>query len=791
MTEMLKKEFSRTTFVKGGGALVVGFSLAGAGLAGKASAAPAASPAGYNPSLTALDSWLRINADNTVNVLTSQGDPGNGISTGFLMVAAEELDVDMSQMINGTSVSKNGQAMNTQNDSYVVGLTGGIGGSNSMSSTGHRIRAAAVAARAELLKLASANLGVPVASLSVSKGVVSGGGKTVTYGQLVGGKLFNVNLTTTSLQHGVAPAKAVSDYKLVGTMAPRIDIPAIVSGQFTYSHAIKLPGMVHGRWIRPQQGPWLTDGFAKPLKVDASSIKHLPRVKVVQQGDFVGVVGPVEYEVVQAASQLKVTWADSPILPGHANLWASFRKADSAGLMPARITGTAGNFDTAFKSAAKTVTASFSYPYNGHNPVGPACAVGDYTSLGGSDKDMVTVFSNTQNIASTVTDVQGALGLKNPNQVRVVYYQGSSTYGNGYHYLDIAEAAALMSKLAGAPVRLQLMRWDEQGWTRYGPAIMHDMRGGVDASGNMVAYEATAFAQASTSTPATQVTAFGVVPSAPGSGGTNAENLGPMYKTANNALGNQGFRLVSKTQTQTMGMFQNGTLRAPSGPQTAFASEQFVDMLAIAANMDPVAFRLQNLRTDGFGPTGEWPRYGGVLRAAVDASGYKPHVSGSNLASGHVVDGWGVAIGTHNASYAATVAHVTVDKSTGKVTVNHLWAAQDSGFPINPDLLMNQMSGSLIQGVSRLLHEELQFDKKRVTSRDWVSYPTLRFKDAPTVTTVLVHRPDRDASGSGEPPLVPVGASIANAIFDATGVRMTQAPLTPVRVRGFLKAAGK
>ncbi len=791
MTEMLKKEFSRKSFLKGGGAMVVGFSLAGSAVAGKASAASAPTSAGYNPSLTNLDSWIRINADNTVNVLTSQGDPGNGISTGFLMVAAEELDVDLSQMINGTSTHRNGQALSTQNDSYTVALTGGIGGSNSMSSTGHRIRAAAVAARAELLNLASANLGVPVSALSVSKGVVSGGGKSVTYGELVGGKLFNVTLKTTSLQHGVAPAKPVSQYKLVGTMAPRVDIPAKVSGKFAYSHTITLPGMLHARWIRPSQGPWLTDGFAKPLKVDADSIKHLTDVKVVQQGDFVGVVGKVEYQVVQAAAQLKVTWADSPILPGHANLWASFRKADSAGLMPARVTGSAGNFDAAFKSAAKTVSGSFAYPYNGHNPIGPACAVGDYKALGGPDNDTVTVFSNTQNVASTVTDVQGALGLSKPNQVRIVYYEGSSSFGNGYHYLDINEAAALLSKLAGAPVRLQLMRWDEQGWTRYGPAIMHDMRGGVDAKGNIVAYEATAFAQASTSTPATQVL-MGVVPGAAGNGGTNAENLAPMYKVANNALGGQGFRLISKTQTQSMGMFQNGTLRAPSGPQTAFASEQFVDMLAEAAGMDPFNFRLQNMRTDGAaGPRSEWPRYSGVLRAAVEASGYTPHVPASNLKTGNVVTGWGMAVGTHNDSYAATVANVSVNKETGKVTVNHLWAAQDSGFAINPDLLMNQMSGSLIQGVSRLLHEELQFNKNRVTSRDWVSYPILRFKDSPKVTTVLMNRPDRDASGSGEPPLVPVGASIANAIYDATGVRMTQAPLTPARVRGFLTNAGK
>jgi hypothetical protein len=309
MTEMLKKEFSRNSFLKGGGALVVGFSLGGSVLAGKANAAfPAPSPAGYNPSLTRLDTWLRVNADNTVALLTSQGEVGQGIATGFLMVAAEELDMDLSQMIYANSVkNKAGDALSSVNDNYVVGLTGGIGGSNSMSSTGHRIRAAAVAARTELLKLASTKLGVPVSSLTVAgKGTITGGGRTTTYGELIGGNLFNVTLTTTSLQHGVSPAKPVSQYKLVGTTAPRVDIPGKVTGGHVYVHHIKLPGMLHARWIRPGQGPWLTEGFAKPLSVDASSIKHLKNVRIVQEKDFLGVVGPVEYEVVQAAAQLKV-----------------------------------------------------------------------------------------------------------------------------------------------------------------------------------------------------------------------------------------------------------------------------------------------------------------------------------------------------------------------------------------------------------------------------------------------------------------------------------------------------
>jgi CO/xanthine dehydrogenase Mo-binding subunit len=781
VTEILSKEFSRTAFLKGGGAMVVGFGLGASALTAQ-KAAGAITPAGYNPPLNRLDSWLRVNADNTIALLTSEGEVGQGISTGFLMVAAEELDVDLSQMIYANSVPSATGPMNSVNDSYVIALTGGIGGSNSMSRSGPRIRAAAVAARAELLKLASAQLGVPVSSLSVSKGVVTGGGKSVTYGELVGGKLFNVTLTTTSLDPGAGASKPTSQYKLVGTMAPRVDIPHKVTGKHVYTHGIRIPGMLHARWVRPGQGPWLTQGFAKPLEVDTSSIKHLKSVRVLREGDFLAVVSPVEYDAIQAAAQLKVTWAEAPILPGHGNLFKSFREADSAGKMPARIVNNNGNFDAGWNAAAKRVSGvTFKYPYNGHTPMGPAVAVADYRALGGAAADMVTVFHNTQNVANTVTGIQQTLKLQRPNQVRVVFYEGASSFGNGYHYNDISESAALISKLAGAPIRLQLMRWDEQGWNKYGPAIMLDMRGGVDANGNMVAFEAVAFAQAGAGNAAVRQI-LGDVPAPPGASGVNEENLMPMYRVAQT-----GRRLIAKTQTQAMGMFQNGPLRAPSGPQTSFAAEQFVDMLAIAAGKDPHSFRVQNMRTDGFGESEEWPRYTGVLNAAVQASGYKPHVSGSQLQSGDVVSGWGMAVGTHNDSYAAVVAHVTVNKKTGKVTVNNLWAAQDSGRAINPDLLQNQMTGSVIQGTSKLFHEQLMFDRKRVISRDWVTYPILRFADTPKVTTVVVNRPDRIPSGSGEPPLVPCGAAIANAMHDATGVRFTHAPLTPARVRGFLK----
>jgi CO/xanthine dehydrogenase Mo-binding subunit len=435
-----------------------------------------------------------------------------------------------------------------------------------------------------------------------------------------------------------------------------------------------------------------------------------------------------------------------------------------------------GSYNAAFAAAAKTLSASFYASDRGHNPIGPGCAIADWTPGTGGGADSVTVYSNTQNVEQCAQDLATTFGLPLSN-VRVVFYEGSSSFGNGWHAFDIAEAAALMAREVGKPVRLQLMRWDEQGWTRYGQAFLTDLQGGVDGDGNIVAYQATQFTQPSTSLFATGQLAFGLKPPALGSGAPNTENLAPFYKVAISTTGS-GYQVVGKTITQPLGIFQSGTLRAPSGPQTAFASEQFVDMLAELAGMDPLAFRLQNLRTDG-----QFPRWATVLQTAAAKSGYKPHVAASIPQTGRMVTGWGLAIGTHNASYAGTVAKVQVDKKTGKVSVQDLWAAQDSGMTVNPGLIENQMSGNLIQGTSVALHEALRYDKHRVTSTDWVSYPILRFKDAPRVHTYVVQRTDQPSTGSGEPPHVPVVPAIANAIYDATGVRMWRQPMTPSYVK--------
>ncbi len=779
-----EKQFSRRSFVKGGGALVVGFSLAGSAVAGKASAAP--SPAGYLPDINQVDSWITLGADNTVTLKMSQIEVGNGITTGFLQVLAEELDMDISQMYYGRY--ENQPTFAPHADTWIAVSTGGEGGSNAMSGQGPKIRNVGALVRGALLSMASAKLGVPVAQLSVDKGVVSGGGQSVKYGDLMGGKLFNLSGANVSLQPGVAPSKPFSAYKTVlkdPNPVVRLDIPDKVTGKYTYVHQVRVPGMLHGRMVRPRgQGAYPYNSNV-PVSVEASSIAHIPGAKVVQVNNFLGVVAPKEFDAIQAAAQLKVVWNTNPILPGTGNLWQHYRDMDTQGKIVASLNAaTTGNVDAALASAAHTVSGTFKHHYQGHMPIGPSCAVADVRA------DHATIWSNTQNVENCVTDVQNVLSPLQPNQIRVIFYEGSGSFGNGCVAFDTAESAAIMSKAVGAPVRLQMMRWDEHGWTHYGPAIMYDMRAGVDANGNMVAYEATGFGQGGTSLytgrellgngPGSPNASANALPTKVAGAGAVTENLSPWMKVTKT-----NYKVINKPIDSTMGILHSSALRAPSAQQTTFADAQTMDMLAVAAGMDSLAFRLQNMNTDLDGS-----RWSAVLQAAATAAGWKPWVAGSKLSKENVVTGRGIANSHHGGAYAAVVADIQVNKKSGKITVTHLYAAQDSGFAMNPDLIYNQMIGNVIQGTSRALSEEVTFNKNQVTSIDWIGYPILRMKDSPNVTNVLVQRTDQPSLGSGEPVTCPLTGAIANAFFDATGVRMHECPMTSGRVRATLKAAG-
>jgi nicotinate dehydrogenase subunit B len=743
-----EQEISRRTFLKGGGALVVGIGVGGAAMAGRASAATAAAPArgGTNaaPDVDQIDTFVQINPDNTATIFLGNVELGQGSPTGLLQIAAEELDLGFEQL----------KTVQVQTG---VAPSQFSAGSSSISRGGAQLRGATAAARQALVTLASSKLGVPVSQLSVAKGVVSGGGKSVAYGELAGGQAIN---RTVSAQK--ATPKAPSTYKIVGTRVPRIDIPDQISGKYTYIQNVRVPGMLHGRVVRPRGQAAYTQG-APILSVDASSIKHLKDVQVVRKGNFLGVVARHEYTAVQAAAALKVKWQETPMLSGDGNLDAALRKAPSKD----NVQVNTGDVDKGLASAAKVVSGSFFYPYQAHVSLGPNCAIADVHGT-----TSATVLCNTQGPYSTQTGLAQTLGMP-AGSVKVVMFPGSGTYGHST-YDDVTNAAALMSQATGKPVRVQFMRWDEHGWDQFGPAAAVDLRAGIDAKGNLVGYDYATWTHGWMSVESSAELSGVPLPASVRPGTADTSNSASFYSIPNR-------RVIGRDVGMQNGFMKGTYLRGPNAPQTLFASEQVIDQLAHEAGLDPVAFRTQNL------PQGS--HWQGVLDAVAKAANWQPKVAGSKRGSGNVLTGRGIAIGGFANTFAAVAADIEVNTKTGKIVAKHLYAAQDAGLTVNPALVENQMSGCLVQGCSRALIEEVRFNKVRQTSLDWASYPILRFKDSPNVTTVVVQRIDEASTGSGEPATVAVAAAIGNAFFDATGVRLYSAPMTPARVRAALAAA--
>ena len=781
MTGLLsEKQFSRRTLLKGGGALIVGFGLAGTAGASVAADSPYASNGPGD--MYQVDAWIQIHADNTATILSGAVELGQGTGTAMLQIAGEELDMNMSQL------------KFVQPDTNLTPDNGRTAGSSSMEQRGPEVRAAAMTARNILLGLASTALGVPVSGLTVSDGVVSGGGKSIKYGGLLGGKLFNYRMPASyALDPGspkvhvaglsnVAPGvKPYSQYKLVGSHVQRIDIPAKVSGTYTYVHNIRVPGMLHGRIVRPRgQGAHGDGTNPQILSVDESSVKHLPDVRVVRRGNFLGVVAPLEYNAIQAAAQLKVTWAEAPKISGSGNLWKSMRDYDSAGQTVAQLNGQKGNVDAALASAAHVISGTYGTPYLTHGVIGPSCAVADVTA------DGALVMCNSQGQYEVRALLQPLLNLP-LNKIRVVNYEGASTFGNSTCRYETSLAAAVMSQLAAKPVRLQMMRWDEHGWDNYPEPMLVTVRAGTDANGKLTAFDYSALLPSNyVSNPTEQQVGMPFVKLAPN--GTSRRL--PEF-VGNGAQGNEGmifdipnYRLVSKTVPTLNNYFKTSTMRAVKDPQTFFAVEQVTDDLAHALNIDPIAFRQQNI------PSQQQERWGRVIDALTKISNYKPKVSASGLSKEQVVTGRGVSLLPHVEALTGVVADIVVNKKTGKIVVKHMYVAQDLGLTISPALAENQMIGAAVMTTSRILNEQIRFNTKRVTSLDWVTYPILRFADSPTVQAVTVQSMNEVACGGGEAPVGACIGAIANAFFDATGTRVHEAPMAPATVRATLKAAG-
>jgi CO/xanthine dehydrogenase Mo-binding subunit len=727
---------TRREFLRSGGALIVGFSL-GDALAAQAPAGSA--PAGVRSlDVKQVDTWLAIHRDNTATIYIGFAELGQGASTALLQVAGEELDLGLDQL------------QTVPLDTTVTPNQGGTYSSAAINRGSPQVRAAAAEARRALLRLASERLGEPVDRLAVTRGVVSVAGdpqRSIAYGALVGDQPFNLEVS------GTAPVKSTGAYRLVGTSPPRNDMPDKVSGRYVYMPHVRLPGMLHGRVVRPR-GQSAFGVTPTVVSIDERSIRAIP-ARVLRRGSFVGVVAEREWDAVRAARDLKVTWSIEPKLPGNARLHERMRTEPTQD----RVVLERGDVAAAFAGAAHVVRHIARGPYQSHAALGPNCAVADVRA------DAATVISPTQDIYGTRGVLARVLGLP-AGRIQVRYQEGASNYGHGCQD-DVTEAAALLSQLAGAPVRVQFMRSDEHGWDNYGPAHLGEARIAADASGRIVAYEYHGWQHNWSDVEASAQLAGAAPVDRQGSAAQQVSplNLGSMYEPANLLLVNH--------RVPAAGYLRGAWLRSPLDLSFSFASEQAVDQLAYTMQMDPWQFRVQNI-TD--------PRWLGVLNAAADAAKWRPRRAAATVARGRVVRGRGIAVGTHLASYGGAVAEVEIDRRTGLMRILHLYGAIDAGLVVNPRNVENQISGQLIQTASRMLKEEVLFDTKQVTSLDWNGYPILRFEDAPAVTAIVIQRVNERSTGAGEEVMAAAAAAIANAFFDATGVRMEEYPFTRARV---------
>ena len=727
---------TRREFLKTGGALVVTFAVAPQ----FTQANPAAAAAAKTVAADQVDGFLAVDAKGMVTVYSGKVDLGTGIRTAMTQIAAEELCVPIDKV------------MVIQGDTLLTPDQGVTFGSLSIQNGGMQIRQAAATAREALLAQAATKLGADRAALVAKDGVAmpKSGGKGVSYAELVGGKSFQLGLDAK------APLKDPKDYTIVGTSVKRLDIPAKVTGRFEYMQDFKLPGMLHARVVRP-----------KAMKATLQSVNDWDCRKVpgyvgyVRKGNFLAVVGKNEWAAVKAARTIETKWSDWSGLPDQAALWEWVR---SVKVNKNEAFQSVGKVDDAFAAqGARTLKASYDFAIQTHGSLGPSCAVAKF------EDGKLTSWSASQQTHLLRKQLAKMFDLK-PEDVRCIYIEGAGCYGRNGHE-DAAADAALIAKEVGVPVRVQWMRDDEHGWDPKGPPTLLDHKAAMDDSGKVIGWESIVYIPERPKDIVVGLVAADLagMPNEQSHPGNIHASLAIPYDVPN-------IRCSANWLAETP--FRPSWIRTPGRMQNTFANESFMDELAAAAKADPLEFRRRYLK-DARGLE--------LLQRLETLAKYAPR-SGPRE-SGDIVRGRGISYTKYELvrTYVGIVADVEVNRSTGQVRVTDVYVAHDCGQVINPDGLKNQIEGNVVQTVGRTLFEEIKFDRSTITSRDWGTYRIIKFPEVPRVSIELIDRPTEKPWGAGEPTAAVVPSAIANAICDATGVRLRSVPFTPDKVLAGLK----
>ncbi len=698
----------------------------------------------------AFETFIKITADGAVTAFNGHVDLGTGIRTALGQIVAEELDVSFARVVV------------VLGDTSVVPDQGATIASETIQITAVPLRKAVAQARQFLLARAAARLELAVEELAVEDGLIRGrDNRSISYGELIEGETIRLELADDIL------VKAVDSYTIVGQSVPRVDLPAKATGELVYVHDVRVPGMLHGRVVRPPYAGVDTGAFVGTslIAVDEASVQHIPGlVAVVRIGDFIGVAAEREENAIKAAAQLRVSWKKMPTLPDLEHIETALRANPST----PRTLIDKGDVDAAIAAAAKPMQRTYVWPYQMHASIGPSCAVADFRD------GNIRVWSGTQSPHLLRADL--ALLIERPEaEIDVIRMEAAGCYGRNCAD-DVSADALLLSRAVGRPVRVQLTREQEHAWEPKGTAQLMDVNGGMNADGGVAAYDfATRYP--SNSAPTLALLLTGRIAPDPAVSEMGDRTAIPPYDYDH-------MRVVANDMPPIV---RASWLRGVSALPNTFAHESYIDELASEAGIDPIEYRLRYLKDK---------RAIDLVNAVAERAGWTPRpVWQEKEAEGNVVQGRGFAYALYvhskfpgyGAAWSAWIADVAVNKATGDVSVTRVVAGQDSGLMINPDGVRHQIHGNVIQSTSRALMEEVSFDRGSVTSREWGAYPIITFPDVPRIDVLMLPRQDQPPLGVGESASVPSAAAIANAIFDATGVRFREPPFTPERILAGLR----